>query len=61
MKQSERTLLVITGVIGAALLFFKGDHTIGWIFIMAVAFIGECTEVIASRIEKILTILESKE
>ena len=61
MKQSERTLLVITGLIGATIFFLKGDPAVGWLFIMAVAFIGECTEVIASRIEKILTILESKE
>ena len=62
MKQSERTVLVITGIIGAAILsYLKGDFAIGWLFIMAVAFIGECTEVIASRMEKILAILESRQ
>jgi len=61
MKQSERTVLVITGVIGAAIFFLKGNHAIGWLFIMAAAFIGECTEVIASRMEKILTILKSQQ
>ena len=60
MKQIERTVLVITGLIGAAILFLIGEHAIGWLFIMAAAFIGECTEVIASRMKKILTILESK-
>lgn len=61
MKQRERTILVIIGGVGAAILSVNGYFTIGWVFLMAVAFIGECTEVIANRMEKILTALEDQE
>lgn len=61
MKQKERTVLVIIGVIGMAILFFKGYYAIAWVFLMAAAFVGECTEVIASRMERILVVLENQQ
>ena len=59
MKQSERTVLVIIGVIGMVLMFLIGGVTLAWLFLMVAAFIGECVEVIANRMEKILTTLEN--
>ncbi len=61
MKQSERMVLVIIGVIGSLLMFLIGGGTLAWFFLMVAAFIGECVEVIANRMEKILTTLESQE
>ena len=61
MKRIERTILVIIGLIGFTVLSLGHYYVTAWVFLMAVAFIGECIEVIASRMEKILTILESKQ
>ena len=60
MKQKERTILVIIGTIGAYLLFLMGGITLAWFFIMVAGFVGECVEVVANRMERILNTLEDK-
>ena len=60
MKRSEMMILSIIGAIGMYLLFLVGGPILAWFFLMVAAFIGECVEVIANRMERILSTLEDK-
>lgn len=60
MKRSEMMILSIIGAIGAYLIFLIGGGTLAWFFLMVAAFIGECVEVLAGRIERVLTMIEEQ-
>ena len=60
MKQAEITTLVIVGVAGAVPLFLSGNSLGGWLFIMGVAALGECTDVLARKMEKLLQTTEDR-
>lgn len=59
MNRTEINVVTIVGMAGfAALWYFTGSQAAGWAFIAGAAVVGECTNVLADRLDKMRRAIE---
>jgi hypothetical protein len=54
MDQSEIRVIAIAGLVGfGTIWYFTGSQTAGWAFIAGAGVIGECTNALAQRLDRL--------
>jgi len=60
MERAEMIVVTAGGMLGyAAIWYWTGSQAAGWAFIAGAAVIGECTNALAARLDKIREAVEA--